>query len=103
MRMNVYTVRDSQSEAAMRPVFFERDAVAIRSFKLSVTNADDPMANAPDDYILYRIGEYDDETMLIKGYDPVRLIGGLEAIADRAIDKEKIEALQKEIKALEEK
>lgn len=100
MKSKIYTVRDAQAEAAMRPVFFEQDAIAIRSFKMSVTNADDPMSSNPDDYTLYRIGVYDDESMLIESHDPVRLMGGLEAVADRRIDQEKIAALHKEIEEI---
>lgn len=101
MEMKIYVVRDSQAECSMRPVFYERDAVAIRAFKMSVTNADDQMSSNPDDYTLYCIGEYNDETMIIMPLDPKRLINGLEAVSERKFDLEKIDALHKEIENIQ--
>ncbi len=100
MKMFVYAVRDTQADACMRPVFFERDAVAIRSFKLSVSNADDPMNKTPVDFTLYRIAKFDDETMQMIHEEPYRLMNGLEAISQREFDLEQISALNKEINIL---
>ncbi len=100
MKMFVYAVRDTQADACMRPVFFERDAVAIRSFKLSVSNAEDPMNQTPVDFTLYRIAAFDDETMLMTSEEPFRLLNGLQAISDRQFDLEQISALNKEIDAI---
>ncbi len=102
--MKLYAVRDTQADATMRPVFFEKDEIAIRSFILSVSNAEDPMNKTPVDFTLYRIGTYDDETMLLNEagpQDPARLMNGLEAISQRTFDLEQIAALNKEIKAIQ--
>ncbi len=100
MKMFVYAVRDTQADACMRPVFYEKDAVAVRSFILSISNAEDPMNKTPVDFTLYRIAEFNDETMLIDGKDPVRLMNGLEAISQRKFDLEQISALNEEINAI---
>ncbi len=100
MKMKVYAVRDTQADATMRPVFFERDEVAIRSFKLSIANADDPMNANPVDFTLFRLGKYDDELMALEGEEPYRLMNGLEAISQREFDLEQIAALHKEIDSI---
>ncbi len=103
MKMIMYAVRDTQADATMRPIFFEKDAIAIRSFILSVSNAEDAMNKTPVDFTLYRIGTYDDELMLLNAdgpQDPVRLMNGLEAISQRTFDLEQIDALHKEIEAI---
>ncbi len=103
MKMIMYAVRDTQADATMRPIFFEKDAIAIRAFILSVSNAEDPMNKTPVDFTLYRIGTYNDELMLLNAdgpQDPVRLMNGLEAISQRTFDLEQIDALNKEIDAI---
>ncbi len=100
--MVMYAVRDTQADATMRPVFFEKDAIALRSFILSVSNADDPMNKTPVDFTLYRIGEYDDEKMLLTGNDPTRLMNGLEAVSQRQFDLDSIQALHKEIEQIKQ-
>lgn len=100
MKMNVYAVRDSQADATMRPVFYQSDAVALRSFTLTVSDADDQMNKTPVDFTLYRIATFNDETMAMEGIDPVRLMNGLEAISNRKFDLEQISALNKEIEAI---
>ena len=101
MKAQVYVVRDSQADATMRPFFFERDAVAIRSFILSVTNANEAMSNTPEDFTLYRVGTYDDESMFLVGEDPVRLINGLEAVQAREGDQRKLQDLHQQIQQIE--
>lgn len=101
MKYKVYVVRDAAAEATMRPVFFERDAVAMRSFTLQVASGDDQMSNSPEDFTLYRVGSYDDDSMVLVSEDPHRLLNGLEAINNRRIDQEKIKELQADIQQIQ--
>lgn len=60
MRLNVYTVFDSASQAYMRPFFMQSDGQALRSFTDIAQDADHEIGKHPEDYSLYRIGTYDD-------------------------------------------
>lgn len=102
MLINLYTIRDAKAEAAMKPILFEQDAIAIRQFELTVTNADNPMSQNPEDYTLYKIGIWDDENMLIEACDPVRIITGLNAYSNRKLQLEKIAELNRQIDFIKE-
>lgn len=97
MKINLYAVRDVKADAAMKPLLFERDEIAIRQFELTVVAADNPMSLNPEDYVLYKIGVWDDVGMYIEPMDPLRLITGLEAYSNRKLQMEKIEALNRQI------
>lgn len=100
-KMKMYTIRDATTEKFFGRIFlFENDAHAIRVFKATVSNADDPMSQFPDDYTLYYVGEYDDDEGIPKGQDPRRVMTGNEAVKQRGIDLEKLAALHEEIEAL---
>ena len=101
MIMLMYAVYDSQAEAAMRPLFFERDAVAVRWFTGAVHDEANQMGRTPEDFTLYRLGDFDDESMLVEGVDPVRVINGLEARKGLAVDRQKVADLQRQIHAIE--
>ena len=102
MKINLYAVRDTKSMTFGRPFLLQNDEMAMRSFMSAVTGADEPMSEYPDDYTLYRIGEYDDTTGLIEGHNPDRVCTGLEMVAKRKIDQAKIESLHREIEAIKE-
>ena len=99
--MKMYTIRDSVTQLFFSRVFlFENDAHAIRVFKGTVTNQNDPMSENPDDYTLYYVGTYDDAEGIPLGQDPRRVITGTEAVRQRTVDLEKLEALNAEIAQL---
>lgn len=101
MKMQMYVVMDAQAEATTRPMFFERDAVAIRWFKGVVHDEGNQMGRTPEDFTVYRVGEYDDEFMLLEGHEAQRLINGLEAKQHVALDQEAIADLQAQIRRIE--
>ena len=83
--MKVYeivAVKDELTDTFMEPRFFEKKAEAERIFTYQINNIDLWRENA-EDYSLYSIGTYDQETGTIIGINPVKIIGG------RAVRKEK--------------
>ena len=99
--MKMYTIRDATTELFFSRIFlFENDAHAIRVFKAGVTNADDPMSEHPDDYTLYYVGTYADTDGIPMGEDPKRIMTGNEAVIQRGIDKDRLDALHAEIDAI---
>ena len=66
MLLNAYTVRDSKSDCYTRPFFCDNDGVARRfcaDFFLS--RAGDVYSLHPDDFSLYRVGSFDDNTGIL--------------------------------------
>lgn len=100
MKMQMFVIRDTKAEVAIPPTYRENSAVAIRDFQMAVCAADNPMSKNPDDYVLYHVGEFDDETMYVTPADPQRVITGLEAVRDRQVKLDKIEALNREIEEI---
>lgn len=64
MRLIMCAVRDRAADAYARPMFVPSVGIAIRSFSDEVNRKaeDNQMYNHADDFDLYELGEYDDET-----------------------------------------
>jgi len=107
MNLNIYAILDLQAQRAVQPFMRENDAVAVRDFTAACAGGDSPFAKNPDDYVMYHIGTWDDETMRYnednEGFNPRRVMTGTEAVIDRAVDQDKIAALNKEIELIKSK
>ena len=62
MKYVICSVRDAAVEAFMRPFPAESEKQAVRSFSDECFNMESPFAKHPDDYTLYKVGEFDSET-----------------------------------------
>jgi len=64
MKYVVVTVRDRTADVFGQPFFVARVGQAIRSFADEVNNAssDSAIAKHPEDFDLYELGSFDDET-----------------------------------------
>lgn len=60
MRLKVFTVYDSKTEAYLQPFCAITKAAAIRAITDSVNNPKSEFHRWPADYTLFEIGEYDD-------------------------------------------
>lgn len=60
MKMNVYSVFDSASKSFMRPMFMSTDGQAIRVFQDEANNNKTLIYAHPDQFTLFKIGEFDD-------------------------------------------
>ena len=100
MLIEIYAIRDTASEGFARPFFFQSEAMAVRSFCAAMTGGDEAMASNPDDFTLYRIGSYNDESGIIEGHDPVRVITGFEAVAEGRKRIRRLDELNQEIEKL---
>jgi hypothetical protein len=82
MKQIICTVYDRAAETYGRPMFVPSIGVAIRSFtdEVNRSHADNQLFNHPDDFDLYELGEYDDQTSRITTLDlPKVLILGKQA------------------------
>lgn len=62
--MNVVAVRDRAADAYMRPFFVPTIGMAVRSFQDEVNraNVENPLFAHPEDYDLYVLGVFDEDT-----------------------------------------
>lgn len=73
--MNHYlvAVKDRAIDAFMRPFTVPHTNAAVRSFTDEVNNANSEMAKHPEDYDLYMLGGFDDQTGKLTQDNPILL------------------------------
>lgn len=75
MTANIYTVKDELTNTFLNPAVIKSDDEAKRLFKYQVNNTPIWKDN-PEDYSLYKVGTFDDNTGTIIGTTPEKLTGG---------------------------
>lgn len=65
MKKVVMVVHDAKAELYGTPMFFRTVAEGIRSFQQLVDDPETMIGKYPEDYHLYKLGEYDEDTGLI--------------------------------------
>ncbi|QXP07842.1 MAG: nonstructural protein [Arizlama microvirus] len=72
----ICTVKDRAADAFGRPMFVPSTGVAIRSFsdEINRNNVDNQLYNHPDDFDLYELGQFDDNTGLFVLHDQPKLL-----------------------------
>lgn len=65
----VCAVRDRAMDAFMQPFFCQARGVANRSFADEINKKDSPFHAHPEDFDLYELGVYDDNTGFIKSHE----------------------------------
>lgn len=77
MKLVVCSVRDSALDAYMRPFVAPTTAIAVRSFVDEVKREQSEMHKHRDDYALYKIAEFDEESGRFENVvSPEQLIRG---------------------------
>lgn len=100
MRTKLYCVKDAKSGLFSHPIHEHTDDLAIRNFVSAVGAAEGPMSQYPEDFTLFRVGEYDNELGMLFAEQPYSLMSGIEGLKKGRERSEKLEALQKEIEEL---
>lgn len=79
MKLNVYVIYDSAAKTYSRPMVLQNDGIALRAF-MNMVNKDDgtDIYHHPDQFTMFRIGEYNDQTALISAESPKSLGNGIE-------------------------
>lgn len=62
MKKHICAIRDRQMDAFMQPFFIPALGLAIRSFQDEIKNPEGQMNKHPEDYELYHLGNFDEET-----------------------------------------
>lgn len=72
----ICAVRDRAIDAYMQPIFCQAIGQAIRIFIDEVNRKESPMNSHPEDYDLYHIGEYDEDTGHLSAISPRQIAIG---------------------------
>lgn len=76
--MNIFTIFDSKAKAYMQPFFSKNKATALRELQSAVDNPEHGFHTHAEDYGLFHIGEYDENTGKIDAIPPVHVINVIE-------------------------
>lgn len=79
MKLIVLSVRDEKVEAFLPPFTARAVGEGIRIFETAIRDPNSGLAKHVADYVLYRVGTFDDVSGLMAPQEPERLISGLEA------------------------
>ncbi len=74
----MFVIHDSKADAFMQPWFLPTTAMAQRAFTDCVNDKEHNFAMHPQDYTLFAIGEYDDQSAKITWHAPVTLGNGIQ-------------------------
>lgn len=79
MRHGLYSVRDKCASAFLPPFCLPMDAMAVREFQRAARMEDHKFHVNPEDYSLYKLGHFDDESgLLIPFTEPQFLIAAIQ-------------------------
>ncbi len=81
MKLNIYSIFDTASGLYSRPFFTQSDPEAMRSFEDISADADHPIGKHPEDYMLFRLGIFDDTKGKLVDEQNECLVTALECIA----------------------
>jgi len=84
MIYQVFAVRDSKAAAYALPFFLPRMEVALRSFRDAMKDPKHDMSRHPEDYSLWCLGEFDDNTGAMLPVEPVLVARASDPPADAA-------------------
>lgn len=89
MKLNIYAIFDSATNAYMQPFPMQSDGQALRAFTDLAVRADHDIGQHPEDYSLWRVGSFDDNEGLMEGCT-LKCLGRAHEIAAASRDDSKV-------------
>jgi hypothetical protein len=80
MKVNVYAIYDAKAEVFGKPIFFNTDGLAVRSFYEACEHPESEFKKYPHDFSLLKIGTYDDAKGALEAKKPEEIATALDAI-----------------------
>ena len=74
MQYEIYTIRDVKADAYFRPFYVPNRAVAVRAVSNLVQDTQSDIGRNPEDYQLFYIGTYDDNSGVISAIAPEHIL-----------------------------
>ncbi len=78
MKLNIYMVHDQKANAYLPPFFLPEDGMAHRTFGDCCNDVEHQFGKHPEDYTLFKLGEFDDLVGQIKSDTKISLGNGIE-------------------------
>lgn len=75
MILNMFTVYDEKANAFLTPFFMHNTDMAIREFQNCINDPSHAFGRNPQDYTLYKISEFDDETAALDQIPTKQMLG----------------------------
>lgn len=70
MKLLIFSAYDTKTQAYMTPFYSHTPGSAIRSFTDAAEDPASIVAQHPDDFLLFQLGEWDDHTGTISSHEP---------------------------------
>lgn len=83
MKTKIYSVYDKKAQAFCTPFYQANHATAVRAFQNAVLDPQNSISQNPEDYVLFHVGDWDDNIGEIQP-QMESICGGLEARAASA-------------------
>ncbi len=101
MKTNLYAIYDTACGVYTKMVFAQADGMVTREFQDLVNDAESAIGQHPEDYSIFRLGNFNDLTGLIVNEDNECLATGLEMVAlSRNVKRDQLEKLDDKISKL---
>lgn len=71
MILKIFAIRDNKAEAFNTPFFTPTKGLAIRSFQEAVNDKNTPFSKYPDDFTMFELGSFDDNTGELTMLSPI--------------------------------
>ena len=98
MRLRVYSVYDKKTMMYYAPVCYHNDEHMMRDFGLSLSRqSDGPIVKFPQDYEVFEVGTWTDESGLLAATIPVRWVCGVAALLSPAVEQADVIPFGKDI------
>lgn len=80
--LNIYTLRDTRTEAFHRPFFLQNRAVLERAIHDALSDENNMICLHPEDYQIYSLGTYDERTGEITPTPATHLFNAIDVKGD---------------------
>ena len=75
MIQKVFGVRDSKAMAFLQPFFSASTGAAVRAFADTINEGNNQLSKHPEDYLLFELGEFDDNSGEFTRTGPNKMLG----------------------------
>ncbi|AXL15310.1 nonstructural protein [Microviridae sp.] len=84
MKLKIFTIFDQKAKAFITPFFLPEEGMAIRTFTDCVNDKEHQFGKHPQDYTLFNVGAWADNTaQIIMNEAPIVLGNGVEFVVDK--------------------
>lgn len=68
MELKIYAIKDIKADSFLQPMYFRRSEEAVRSFGEACNDPSSTFYKYAEDYVLYELGTFNDDTGLFQSY-----------------------------------